>query len=217
MLDAGASTQDALEVADLACVRGDRLIFEALEFTLAAGDILQLVGSNGSGKTSLLRILCGLAAPAAGNVRWRGLDVHQHPLLWRENLCVMGHLSGVSGSLTARENLAVTLALSANAPRCGIEAALATVGLTKQLDTPAAHLSAGQRQRIALARLALTTAPVWLLDEPLTALDLDGKEIVAQLLRTHAEHGGLAVLATHQPLDSADLKVSSFQLPARAP
>lgn len=212
MANTSAGVPKSLEAVKLSCVRGDRLVFEALEFTLVPGEVLQLVGANGSGKTSLLRLLSGLALPYAGTVRWDGRDVHQQRLFWHRNLCVIGHLSGVSASLTARENLAVAVALGAGGLHANVVEALGVVGLSTCIDTLAARLSAGQRQRIALARLVMSKAPVWLLDEPLTALDLDGKRLVESLLRTHTSRGGLAVLATHQPVDSSNLNVRNFQL-----
>jgi heme exporter protein A len=207
-----------LEIEGLTCLRGEHIVFEALRFAVEPGTILQLIGPNGSGKTSLLRILSGLASPYAGTVQWRGTDIHQHLQLWHQQVCVTGHLAGVAGALTARENLAVALALNAELTHGGIADALAAVGLAGYAEVLAARLSAGQRQRLALARLVLSSAPVWLLDEPLTALDHDGKLLVEQLLEAHTRRGGLAVLATHQDLDSVRLQIQNYHLqgtPAR--
>ncbi len=212
MVDAALGADNTLEIVELACVRGDHLVFDGLTFTVPPGGIVQLVGANGSGKTSLLRILSGLASPYSGKVRWRGVDIHQHLHTWHQNISVTGHLAGVSFALTARENLEIALALVGNAPRGGIDDALSAVGLAERIDMPAGRLSAGQRQRLALARLALSSAPVWLLDEPLTALDHDGKRLVEQLLDTHTRRGGLAVLATHQSLDPRHLNLRSVEL-----
>lgn len=212
MVDAAASAGTALEVVDLGCLRGDHRIFEGLSFTVNPGTILQLAGANGSGKTSLLRILSGLAAPYGGTVRWQGMDIHQHLQEWHRHLCFTGHLAGVAGALTARENLKVAIALGVTAPRITLDEALRSVDLIRHIDTTATRLSAGQRQRLVLARLVLSQAPIWLLDEPLTALDSDGKRLVERLLAAHIRRGGLAVVATHQPLDVGQLTLTNLYL-----
>lgn len=188
-----------LEVVDLDCVRGERALFSGLEFTLEAGALLRVTGSNGSGKTSLLRILCGLAQPARGAVRWQGeaiLDLREE--FWRE-LIYVGHAHAVKDELTARENLAIACVLGGTAADDTVlDAALARVGLQAYARLPARHLSQGQRRRVALARLAAAKAPLWVLDEPFTALDADAVDCVREMIAAHLQRGGMVVLTSHQ-------------------
>ncbi|MEB5922973.1 cytochrome c biogenesis heme-transporting ATPase CcmA [Franconibacter pulveris 1160] len=186
-----------LEAHHLTCVRDERVLFEALSLTVQPGEIVQIAGANGAGKTSLLRILTGLATPESGNVCWQGepirrqRDVFHHQLLW------LGHQPGVKAVLTADENLRFYH------PRLSQDArwaALAATGLVGYEDVPVAQLSAGQQRRVALARLWLSDAALWVLDEPFTALDVAGIETLTRRLERHASRGGAVVLTTHQPL-----------------
>ncbi len=187
-----------LEARALACERGDRLLFANLNFSLAAHALLQVEGQNGAGKTSLLRILCGLALPSAGSVCWRGqaLGVRREEFL--SELAYLGHHHGVKGALTPEENLAVARGLAH--PALAIAEALRTVGLLPYHDHPCQELSAGQRRRVALARLLTVRATLWILDEPFTSLDRAGVRMVEMLLQAHLAAGGAAVVVTHQPI-----------------
>jgi heme exporter protein A len=195
-----SSARGQLTARNLECLRGDRLVLRGLSLTLQGGEILQVVGANGSGKTSLLRILSGLSAPTAGEVCWRDDDIHRDPTRWRSELLYAGHAAGASPNLTVAENQRFALALVGRPPRVALGTALARVGLANYAATMVGRLSAGQRQRLMLARLLQIPAQAWLLDEPLTALDEDGKHLLENLLTDHAAAGGLAVLATHQHL-----------------
>jgi heme exporter protein A len=179
-------------------VRHDRTLFDALSFTLNDGEILQVEGANGSGKTSLLRMLCGLVQPDEGMILWDGADIGEDRAEFLTEALYIGHAHGVKEELTPRENLRFAQALGP-AGHTSTEAALARVGLYGYEDVPARMLSAGQRRRVALARLLVRAARLWVLDEPFTALDRVGRELVETLLAAHIERGGLAVLTTHQP------------------
>ncbi len=187
-----------LSAQGLCCVRHDRRLFDALSFTLRDGEILQVEGANGSGKTSLLRMLCGLVQPDEGAILWDGADIQDARAEFLADVIYIGHAHGVKEELTARENLRFAQALGP-AGHTSIETALDRVGLYGYEDVPARALSAGQRRRVALARLLVRAARLWILDEPFTALDRAGRELVEALLAAHIEGGGLAVLTTHQP------------------
>jgi heme exporter protein A len=191
-----------LEVLHLACQRGERTLFSGLSFTLAPGELLQVGGANGSGKTSLLRILCGLSPPEAGEVRWEGKSIRDIAPDFRTQLFYLGHHNAIKDDLTALENLRLAAVL-AGEPVSETEArrALAEMGLAHREDLPAKVLSQGQRRRVALARLLVTRTRLWILDEPLTALDARAVEHIAARLSAHLAAGGLIVLTTHQPID----------------
>jgi heme exporter protein A len=182
-------------------------------FGIAAGEALVVTGPNGSGKTTLLRMLAGLTAPEHGEVRWRGARVAPHGAALRQSVAYAGHAPALKDELTAEENLVslVTLAgVDANAEATA--SALADVALERQRALPARVLSAGQRRRIGLARLRLVRRPLWLLDEPFTALDAAGIGLLAKLIRDHLRDGGVAVAATHQPLDVGNARTHALEL-----
>lgn len=193
----------SLQAHSLTCVRGDLQLFADLSFEIQPGDALWVSGTNGSGKTSLLRMLCGLAVPAAGEVRWEGRNIRRLRDEFCSKLVYIGHANGVKDDLMAWENLVVSTTL-AGAPVTEDEAhtALQQLGLGRAADLPTRALSQGQRKRVALARLSLGLAmPLWILDEPFTALD---KSAVAALCGTISKHlagGGMVIYTTHQEID----------------
>jgi heme exporter protein A len=203
-LRAATEFDEMLEAINLSCARGDRLLFREVNFSLASGGLLELRGPNGGGKTSLLRILCGLATPADGEVRWNGANIRRLREEYCASLAYVAHLNGVKDELTALENLLVAgrVAGSELSKHEG-EATLERVGLIHQRHLPARVLSAGQRRRLTLARLLAAQAKLWLLDEILTSLDDLGVDLVRKLITEHLDGGGLAIVATHQ-----DLKLS---------
>ncbi len=188
------SATAVLEVRDLTCERGGRRLFADLSFALGPGDVLVLRGPNGSGKTSLLRLVAGLLAPAAGRVRWRGRDTRDEPGPWRRAMAFAGHENPVKPALTARENLAFWIGLEGGA---SVDGALEALGLDGLADLPAAVLSAGQRRRLTLARLAARPGGCWLMDEPEAALDAASAARLADLVAAHRDRGGVTLVATH--------------------
>ena len=176
------------------------MLFEHLELRLAGGDMVQISGPNGSGKTSLLRLLAGLMQPTAGQVRLNGKPLHEQRTELARNLLWIGHAAGIKDVLTAEENLSWLSALHHPATRESIWQALAAVGLKGFEDVPCHTLSAGQQRRVALARLYLDGPPLWILDEPFTALDKQGVAQLEEHLARHCEQGGMVVLTTHHTL-----------------
>lgn len=193
-------TADALllQARDLAAVRDERNLFVGLAVTVRAGELLRVEGANGAGKTTLLRILCGLDQDFSGVLAYPAAEAAGRP--WREDVLYLGHLPGLKAALTAEENLDWLGRLRGTPARLPVRAALAEVGLRGYEDVPVATLSAGQKRRVALARLYLETAPLWILDEPFTAIDRDGVAALEQVFAAHAAAGGAVIVTSHHAL-----------------
>jgi heme exporter protein A len=204
---------------DLACRRGGRLVFAGLSFCLPPGGVLVLTGANGSGKTSLLRLLATMIVPAAGRLAWGATPLSDDVAGHRARLHYVGHQDGVKPGLTPRETLAFWVALRGVDARHGerlLDAALAAFALEPVADWPCRWLSAGQRRRLALARVLAIPAPLWLLDEPFGALDRDNQMRLEQAIEAHCAANGRVVLATHLPLEiaaAAGLVLDAFAPP----
>ncbi|HFE1072508.1 TPA: cytochrome c biogenesis heme-transporting ATPase CcmA [Escherichia coli] len=198
-----------LEARELLCERDERTLFSGLSFTLNAGEWVQITGSNGAGKTTLLRLLTGLSRPDAGEVLWQGQPLHQVRDSYHQNLLWIGHQPGIKTRLTALENLHF-YHRDGDTAQC-LEA-LAQAGLAGFEDIPVNQLSAGQQRRVALARLWLTRATLWILDEPFTAIDVNGVDRLTQRMAQHTERGGIVILTTHQPLNVAESKIRRISL-----
>ncbi|MGL4525731.1 MAG: heme ABC exporter ATP-binding protein CcmA [Aestuariivirga sp.] len=188
-----------LRAETLACQRGERRLFHDLSFTLAPGNVLIVTGPNGTGKSSLLRLLSGLLEPTAGHIRADGAEDADLPTLSH----FLSHRDGLKPALTTRESLLWTARLLGSGGQ-DVDSALSQVALTHVADLPTAYLSAGQRRRIGLARLVASPRPLWLLDEPTAALDADGQALLDRLVADHRAQGGLIIAATHQPLHWPD-------------
>lgn len=187
-----------LDARQLAALRDDRMLFAGLDFVLAPGQVLQVAGPNGAGKTTLLNIVAGLAAPEAGELFWKGRAVTDDPAAFRADFTWLGHQPGLKLMLTPRENLLWLSRLRGVVPGTAVlEAALEKVGLYGYEDVPLAHMSAGQKRRVGLARLFVEQRPLWILDEPFTAIDKQGVEEIELWLKAHAAAGGLVLLTTH--------------------
>jgi heme exporter protein A len=204
-----------VETRALACERDWRMLFERLDLSLMASEMLQIVGPNGSGKTSLLRLLCGLMQPTAGQVLLDGQPLHDQRDALARRLLWIGHAAGIKGLLTPEENLAWLCALHRPAAPAAIREALRAVGLRGFEDVPCHTLSAGQQRRVGLARLYLDPPPLWILDEPFTALDKQGVAQLEEHLARHCETGGSVVLTTHHSLSRMPARYRELDLGQR--
>jgi len=190
-----------LSVQQLACERGRKRLFSDLNFQVHPGQCLHVQGANGAGKTSLLRIVCGLAEALQGEINWRGQDTRLDPGAWRAELVYLGHTPGLKDELSAAENLHFQSQIDGcTLSDAQIDGALQRVGLGRQQQVPLRRFSQGQKRRAALARLIARPVALWVLDEPLAALDQPAQQLVAQLLAGHVQAGGLALVTSHQPL-----------------
>lgn len=202
-----------LEVNDLGCARGDHRLFSGLSFALSPGELLQVQGPNGSGKTTLLRALCGLLAPEAGEIRWRGESIQELGETYCAELVYLGHHNAIKDELNALENLRINAGLAGQVLDEGqARAALRRMGLRGKEWLPVKVLSQGQRRRVALARLLVCDAPLWVLDEPLAALDVGAVDLMQELIAAHLVNGGMAVFTTHQPLQVNGVQARSVAL-----
>jgi heme exporter protein A len=216
MTDSPPAPPPLLQARGLCFSRNDEPVFGPLDFTLGPGEALLVLGGNGAGKTTLLRVLAGLLPASGGEVELQGRPVDRDHLA--RGSAYLGHLPGHKAELGALENLAYSHALQGGAPDADLAAALAAVGLAGHEDSPARRLSAGQNKRLALARLRLQQAPLWLLDEPYANLDLDGIALVNRLIQQHLAHGGAALLTTHGAYAAPPVPVRTLELgPARVP
>ncbi len=190
-----------LETVDLECVRGDRPLFSHLSFSLKPGELLHVTGANGTGKTTLLRTLCGLTRAHAGEIRWRGNAIHKLGDDYHSDLAYIGHANGIQGDLSPLENLGVAASLGGSAHDEKILATLERLGLAAFRHFPSKILSQGQKRRLALARLLVEHKPLWILDEPLSGLDVDSVALMTTILIEHLSQGGLIIITSHQEID----------------
>ena len=189
-----------LEAVDLECVRGDRPLFAHLSFSLKPGELLHVTGANGSGKTTLLRALCGLTHVHAGEIRWNGTAIQHLGDDYHAQLAYVGHSNGIQGDLTPAENLRVAMSLSGNNNAEQVDSALKRLGLAAYHRFPSKILSQGQKRRLALARLMVEHKPLWILDEPLSGLDVGSVSLMTTILLDHLAQGGLIVITSHQEI-----------------
>ena len=202
-----------LEVSNLTAIRDDRVLFENLQFEIKPGELVQIEGRNGTGKTTLLRIVTGLGDREEGIIKWKGEEVEKSRDVFHQDLLFLGHQTGVKRELTALENLRFYQSIHNNSSSDKeIFAALAQVGLAGREDVPVAQLSAGQQRRVALARLWRSNQILWILDEPLTAIDKQGVKVLESLFASHADNGGIVVLTTHQDMFADSPKLRKIKL-----
>lgn len=205
----------SLEFRQFTCLRDGYPLFQPLDFSLKGGEVVQIAGPNGAGKTTFLRSLCGLFDEWTGEMLWQGGALRVPDFSLRSQLLYLGHQPGVKKSLTAGENLRWLFGVQGVPFPGSISVALAEVGLEGYEDTPCYQMSAGQLRRVALARLYITKAAIWILDEPFTAIDRFGVQNLETLLQRHVSNGGLVILTTHQPLAIAGVRLIELQIADR--
>lgn len=192
-----------LQIDNVSCLRGERRLISALSFAVQPGRLLAVTGANGSGKTSLLRMLCGLLPAEEGRILWQGEDVRTCREEYLASLIYIGHLNSLKDDLTPAENVAISARLAGEeTSEAKTREALEAVGLARAVHRlPTRVLSQGQKRRVALARLWLLPRSLWILDEPFAALDASATELLTQQLRSYLNHGGIVIAATHQEID----------------
>ena len=213
--DQELNTESTLAFRNLACSKGGRTLFQGVDCTVHSGKWLHIVGANGVGKTSLLRMLCGLAPVEAGEILWRGAPIGKIPEVFRRDLCYLGHLNALQESMTIQENLAFSCALGGFMSEVAhVNELLHRFGVGGRGQQLVRHLSQGQKRRVALSRLALSRAPLWVLDEPFVAMDHAGIHLLADLIAQHLSTGGIAVLTSHQDVDIGSVPAQILELMA---
>jgi heme exporter protein A len=194
-----ATNFSGISARDLHVWRGDRHVLRGVSMDAVAGDCVHVAGPNGSGKTTFLRVVAGLLTPEQGSVQWRGRSITSDRDAYGASFCYLGHSDGLKPEFTSHENLAYEAGLRRRLDAATIDETLARLGLAQARDQPARSLSAGQRRRLSMARVMLAGAPLWILDEPFTNLDVGGVSLLSEVIALHLDAGGAALLATHQP------------------
>lgn len=204
-----------LAFTDLGCSKGGRQLFKGVHCTVPAGRWLHVAGANGIGKTSLLRMLCGLSPIESGDILWNGQSIRMRRGSFQRDLSYLGHLNGLQESMTVQENLAFATALRGHAPDVkAVAATLARFGVGGRGGQLVRHLSQGQKRRVALARLSLSPARLWVLDEPFVAMDDSGVSMLSDLIAGHLAQGGITVLTSHQRVDIGQVPAQILELRA---
>ena len=201
-----------LKAEGLECVRNDMVLFSELSLSLEGGEILQIEGPNGCGKTSLLRIISGLALPNQGCVYWNGTDIHDYKWEYLKEIFYVGHHNGIKNELTPLENINIALALSISHLKVSPIEILSEFGLRGYEDVPTGKLSSGQRRRVALARLLCVDASLWILDEPFTSIDDAGRNKFKGMIEEHLDRGGMVIIVSHDPVNFPNHQLKKIRL-----
>ena len=197
---------------NLSCERGRGILFNEVNFSLYGGQAMIVTGANGAGKTSLLKILTGLSQPMQGRVEWNAQDIQHYAEIFQQQLLYIGHRAAVKAELTVRENLQLLTRLWPNDNNTSLTELADIIGLRKRLSVPCGRLSAGQQRRVALARLFISHQNCWVLDEPLTALDVGFIEVIERRIAEHLENAGMCLLTTHRGIEIAESRTRTLEL-----
>lgn len=198
------SSQNKLSIIQLDCVRGEKVLFRSLSSSVESGQCLHVTGANGSGKTTLLRMMCGLNQPEAGRIEWNGATINANPT-YADSCAYIGHKDGLKDELTAVENLRFQQRLDSSLDEDKLDRCLQTMQILRCADLPALKLSFGQRRRLAFAKLVLRSYDLWILDEPFTGIDIEGRSLIEGLCQQYMDNGGIIVLTHHQGLEATAL------------
>jgi len=193
-------------------IRNDRVLFENLSFNCNQGNIVHIRGKNGAGKTTLMRMLCALARPQAGTIRWNDIDIHENRAEYCQEFTYVGHDNGIKGDLTVAENIRFDRAIRTNSSKVSVSDIMQLLGIERYADVPCRYLSAGQKRLAALSRIVSSDAQLWFLDEPFTALDETSQNTVVRLLAAHQKNGGACIVTSHQSVQWNDAKVDELNL-----
>ena len=205
-----------LEALDVSYQIQFKPIFNNINFSLGEGELLHIIGANGSGKTSLLRLIAGLVQATTGKILWAKTAIDRCARTYREQFIYIGHTLGINDDLTPREHLRISRELQAQPSSMPIDEILKRVALYEQGDLLSKQLSAGQKQRLALAKLLLTKAPIWILDEPLSALDQSGRHFLVELITRHVSNGGRVIMTSHQEVNMPEISKKILKLNAHS-
>ena len=211
-----SQAHNLIQAQELECVKGYSTLFHAVNFSVSSSEILRIAGINGCGKTSLLRILSGISHPEKGQVKWNGQNIRSFRATYQGNMVYLGHQAGLKRELTATENMHYGLQLQACQPTVSISDVFDQFDIAHIAHLPCYHLSAGQQQRVALARIVASGAVLWILDEPGTALDQPGLSLLRHCLIAHTEAGGMVIFTSHHDfqLTGSRYKTLSLDTPA---
>lgn len=205
---------NTLAAHHLCCKKQDQILFKNISFELTPGEILFVVGQNGAGKSSLLRLLAGFATPSDGSIFWQNKPISSAQTEYHEQLHYLGHLNGLKLGLTVKENLQLSRLLSLKPPLINFDDVLSLLQLNQQKNTLVKNLSAGQKRRVALAKLLLSPKQIWILDEPLTSLDTASQSVFLSSLENHLKEGRIAIISSHQIIDVKPFKTQTLRLTA---
>ena len=207
------TTTPTLSFHQLGCNKGGRQLFQGVNCSLQSGQWLYVAGANGVGKTSLLRMLCGLSPVETGEIRWNAIPIQSQTDIYRQNLCYLGHLNALQEAMSVHENLLFSCALGGTQPSSDeLQKVLSRFGVGGRSAQLVRHMSQGQKRRVALARLALSPARLWILDEPFVAMDEAGIKMLADLIAEHLTQGGMTVLTSHQHVPIGDIPAQVLEL-----